>query len=124
MTGKIFPMCQDVVDHDHNSRGSRDIGGDTLGIFLRSFSTAHFRRELIGCFQHFRVDTANRFEYRASVSPNASHHLSGVFAIAAVDVDQVFTLIERLMAELAGLVVVHAAEQNHHFLDLTIGIGI
>lgn len=55
-----------------------------------------------------------------AVPPHAADHLTGVAAVATVDVDEILALTERLMAELARPIVVHAAEQDHHFRSVPI----
>ena len=46
--------------------------------------------------------------------------MTGVAAVATVDVDEIITSAESLVAELARPIVVHAAEQDHHFRSVPI----
>ena len=69
------------------------------------------------------MDAANGLSHGIAVFPHTADNLTGIAAVAAVDVDEVLALAERLMAKLARPVVVHTAQQDHHFLDPFFRIG-
>ena len=66
------------------------------------------------------MDAADGLSHGMPVSTHAADHLTGVAAVATVDIDEIITSAESLVAELACPVVVYAAEQDHHFRSVPI----
>ena len=105
-------MRQNVIDHRQDGGSRRDIGDDALRIGLRRFGTAQLRGEPVCDLQHFRVDAADGLSHGMTVFAHTADYLTGVAAVAAVDVDKVMALLEGLVAELTCTVIVHAPQQD------------
>ena len=117
-------MCQNVIDHDEHGGRRSHIGHNTLRIFLCGFRAADLRRKQVGVLQHFGMNAADGSADRSSVPSHAAHDLPGILSVAAVDVDEFLALMKSLMAELPRLIVIHAAQQQYHFLRPLGRIGI
>ena len=112
-----FPQCQNIVDHVDHSRGGGDVGHDALGRRDRRLGAAQFRRELVCILKHIRVRRTDGPVDGPAAAADAADNLAGMFPVAAVDVDQVFHLVEHPVAELPALVVVHRANQKDLLCD-------